>query len=238
MKTLGILETDTLYPDLLDDYRSYGHMFVQFFARLGLPLRYRFYQVQDGELPAHGDCDAYLITGSKAGVYDELAWIAPLQQWIRSAYAHGEKILGVCFGHQILAHSLGGFADRSEKGWGIGLHTTQLDQKPSWLPAETAEMTLIYSHQDQVKQLPPDAMRLTTSTFCEHAAFCIRDQILAFQGHPEFTADYLQRLLPRRENSIGSALLQEKLNNLSEPEDARRAGHWIAAFLQLQPQPA
>ncbi len=232
MKTLGILEVDTLYPDLKVDYLSYGHMFTQLFERLGFSFNYRFFQVQQGQLPADFECDAYLITGSKAGVYDELAWIAPLQEWIKASFERDERIMGICFGHQLLAHTLGGFADKSKKGWGIGLHNTHIENLPVWSEHKQTELTLIYSHQDQVKQLPPQATRIAGSDFCENAAFFIDERVLAFQGHPEFSVDFTQRLLSRRADLIGADKLQQKLDELSPPKDADVVGQWLAKFIQ------
>ena len=231
MKTLGLLETDVLYDDLQADFRSYGTMFTEFFARNGITLNYRFYQVQKGELPQPGDCDAYLITGSKAGVYDDLPWIPPLQSWINSAFTRQEKIIGICFGHQLLAHTLGGFAGRSPKGWGIGVRTERIVQLPVWANASADTLTLIYSHRDQVERLPVNATRIATSDFCENAAFAIDERILAFQGHPEFTPEYTRRLLPRRENCIGTELLRQKLQGLEQPNDSAMVCHWIAHFI-------
>ncbi|MFC3680905.1 glutamine amidotransferase-related protein [Bacterioplanoides pacificum] len=233
MLQLGILETDTLYADLQPDYQSYGHMFAGFFNRLGGQLNYRFYQVQQGELPAPQACDAYLITGSKSGVYDDKPWITALSGWIANAHQGGEKIAGICFGHQILAHSLGGQAGKSEKGWGIGVHTTAVTQHPGWLNDDTSHIRLIYSHQDQVGQLPATAKRLAGSEFCENAAFFIDQRVLAFQGHPEFTAQYLSRLLPRRAQAIGETCYQQGMNTLNQPTDSDRVGRWLLEFFQL-----
>lgn len=233
MIKLGILETDELYQDLLKDYQSYGRMFQHFFDSLGANIHYRFYDIRNGELPQHKDCDAYLITGSKAGVYDELPWIAPLSQWIQQAHQSHEKISGICFGHQIIAHSLGGFAGKSDKGWGIGVHTTQINQHPGWLNDGLSHIRLIYSHQDQVERLPSNATRLASSDFCENAAFFIDQRILAFQGHPEFTPEYLSRLLPRRKINIGEPTYQQGMNTLDQPTDAERIGRWMLEFFQL-----
>ncbi len=233
MKRLGILETDTLYDDLLEDYQSYGKMFQRFFDSLGSRLQYRFYDVQNGELPAPGDCDAYLITGSKAGVYDLFDWIPPLSAWILRAYKHQEKIAGICFGHQILAHSLGGFARKSDKGWGVGVHTTKVINHPGWLNNDLSHIRLIYSHQDQVETLPATAKRLTESEFCKNAAFYIDQRVLAFQGHPEFDAEYLSRLLPRRQDKIGEPTYQQGMSTLEQPTDAERVGRWMLEFFKL-----
>ena len=234
MKTLGFLETDTLYPDLLDDYRSYGNMFRRFFTSLGADLNFRFYQVQQGELPTTpGECDAYLITGSKAGVYEDLLWIPPLRNWVQQAFANGEKMIGICFGHQLLAHSLGGHAARSPKGWGIGVHTTRVVQHPVWVNDDLSHLRLIYSHRDQVEILPQGARRLLSSDFCENAGFYIGNQVLSFQGHPEFTVEFTERLLPRRRDCIGPAVFDQGMATLSQPTEAETAGRWVLGLIRL-----
>lgn len=229
MKTLGLLEADELYPDLVADYRSYGHMFETFLGRLrsGEELEFRYYQIRQGEFPQQGDCDAYLITGSKDGVYEDHEWIQPLGDWIRRAYQNGEKMIGICFGHQMLAHSLGGHAGRCDKGWGIGVRTSQIEYLPDWFSLPANQFRLLYSHRDQVNTLPPKAERLGSCPFCPNAAYSIGQQVLSFQGHPEFTAEYIQRLLPRRENCIGSDVFERGMSTLSIPTDENLIGQWM-----------
>lgn len=235
MYKLGILETDVLYSDLIDEYRSYGTLFKHFFDSLNAPFEYRFFHIQQGEFPTpDDDCDAYLITGSKAGVYDDLPWIAPLKKWIQQSFASKRKMIGVCFGHQILAHSLGGFAAKSSKGWGMGVHETDTQSQPAWLLESSlpAKFSLIYSHQDQVEQLPPLSTRLARSDFCENAAFFIDQRVLAFQGHPEFTPEYSMRLWQRRISIIGEERYQRVLTTLSQATDAALIGQCIIAFIK------
>lgn len=237
MIKLGILEADTLYDDLRGDYGSYGKMFAQLFQRLGYQFEYHFFEVQQGQVPSALACDAYLLTGSKAGVYDDLPWLEPLAEWVKAAFARQEKVAGICFGHQFLAHHLGGQAGLSDKGWGIGLHRTELQSAPEWLNASPSkDLTLLYSHQDQVHQLPPSATRLLRSDFCPNAAFYIDQQVLAFQGHPEFTAEYLTRLLSQRSHQLDAPLLAQKLAEL-QPDpvtDSAVVGHWLAQFFQQE----
>ena len=252
MAKLGLLETDTLYPELLPDYGSYGRMFARFFSELDRDLRYRYYQVQEGELPHRPDeCDAFLITGSKAGVYDNLPWIAPLQSWIRDFHQRGAKIIGICFGHQIVAHSLGGHAAKSGSGWGLGVHRTRWvgPSRPSQTltaagaeansefksesnAEDTAEIRLLYSHQDQVQRLPKGASLLASSDFCPHAAFKIDHRVLCFQGHPEFTPDYSRRLLQRRISAIGEERCRQALATLDQPTDEAEIGRMLLAFIK------
>ena len=230
MTTLGLLETDTLYDDLIPDYGSYGQMFARFFDDLDGNLNYRYYQVKAGELPIDtSECDAYLITGSKAGVYDSDPWISRLQRWIADFHQQNAKLIGICFGHQMIAHSLGGRAAKSTRGWGVGVHTCKLLDPTN--SAEQSELSLLYSHQDQVQTLPPSAQVLASSDFCPYAAFKIDHRVLSFQGHPEFTPKYLQRLLTRRIKAIGEARFAEAMASLTEVTDEAQVGQQILNFV-------
>ncbi len=110
MATLGILECDVLYPDLIDDYTSYGTMLADLLRRFDPNLNIEYFDVHNAELPDQSQCDAYLLTGSKTGVYDDEPWITPLTEWLQSAHRRQERLMGICFGHQMLAHALGGHA--------------------------------------------------------------------------------------------------------------------------------
>jgi len=233
MITLGLLETDTLYDDLQEDYQSYGHMFARFFSALQADMQFRYYAVQQGELPEDlSTCDAWLITGSKAGVYDALPWIASLQAWIKQAYVHNQKLLGVCFGHQLLAHTLGGKAIKHPDGWGIGVHTSDVIYHPDWLTDSYRHINLLYSHQDQVVELPPQAQCLLSSEFCRYAGFIIPERVFTVQGHPEFTPEYLKRLLHRRQTCIGAETFREGMASLDLVTDSDVVGRWMIEFMR------
>ncbi|MBQ0719748.1 MAG: GMP synthase [Gammaproteobacteria bacterium] len=228
MARLGLLETDTLYDELIDEYGSYGKMFAGFFDALGGQLSYRYYQVQAGEFPQHpNECDAYLITGSKAGVYDPLPWIHALQNWIVDFHRQRAPIIGICFGHQIIAHSLGGCAAKSDKGWGLGV----LNCKQTLQGGESS-LRLIHSHQDQVLTLPPTAVRLAGCDFCPNAALAIDNNVLTFQGHPEFSPAYLRRLLEQRKGRIDSEVIERALASLATPTDHEQVGRYLLDFIK------
>ena len=142
-------------------------------------------------------------------------------------------MIGICFGHQMLAHSLGGHAAKSPKGWGVGNHMTHIEHRPLWMNDDAAHYQLIYSHQDQVEQLPPGARRLAGSDFCENASWFLGDQILTFQGHPEFTPASFRRLLERRRTNVGSELLDGALNTIEHPNDSERIARWMLEFIHL-----
>lgn len=239
MFTLGILQADQLYPDLVDDYQSYGHMFAASFEKLSQqdslvePIEIRFYQIQQGQYPQSFDeCDGYLLTGSKSGVYDNQPWIAPLKQWLIGAYQAKVKLLGICFGHQMLAHSLGGLAAKSDKGWGVGVRTVQMQSYPTWLSDCPSEFSLIYSHKDQVQSLPPEARCLAGDDFCPNAAFYIEQQVLAIQGHPEFDAEFTRRLLGRRQDVIGQPTFDHAMQSLNKSNDSEMLIRCMMEFLR------
>ena len=230
--TIGILDCDVIADELIDDFVSYPLMFQQLFNRLEpseVAVRYEAFHVCGGSLPGAADaCDAYLITGSKTGVYDDEAWLPPLRRFLQNAFAAGIPLVGICFGHQILADSLGGRAEKSEKGWGIGAmtHSQQntfidIDQMP-------AHLTLLYSHQDQVTELPNDAQILYGSAFCNVGAYRIGKQVLSFQGHPEFTHEYSRRLMTLRQARYPANVFKEGLLSLDQATDEL----WVAQLMR------
>jgi GMP synthase-like glutamine amidotransferase len=237
---LGILDCDDLSPELRGDYHCYTCMFKTLFLpyfQSGAPFEscsidYRRYDVQNGKLPADTrECDAYLITGSKTGVYDDKPWIAALKLFIQQAYEQEIKLVGLCFGHQILADALGGKAEKSSKGWGIGAMTSQLVEQTDWMPEKLETLCLLYSHQDQVTCLPPKAKVIYSSDFCEFSAFYIPKCVLAFQGHPEFTVDYSHRLMFIRQARYAEGQYKLAIESLEQPLHSDILGRWIINFL-------
>jgi GMP synthase-like glutamine amidotransferase len=111
------------------------------------------FDVRERHLPRSvSACEAYVITGSSAGVYDDLPWIKDLMAFLRSARG-ASKLIGICFGHQAMAQAFGGAAVKSPKGWGIGLHRYELPVRPHWMD-DAAAVAVPASHQDQVVALP------------------------------------------------------------------------------------
>lgn len=238
MRTLGLLEVDVLDQDLIGDYGSYGQMTARLFDELQSGLTYRYYQVQQGEFPQSADeCDAYLITGSRVGAYDDLPWLAGLQDWIRAFHHARAKLIGICFGHQIIAQALGGRVEKSSRGWGLGFRKLALNADPlsarePALGAMSDHLGMLYSHQDQVVLPPPEATVFAGDEFCPNGAMLIADRVISFQGHPEFTPDYLKRLMIMRRDRYPEPLYDAALNDIERETDRLLVGQWLLNFIR------
>ncbi len=228
-----ILETDVLRPELTAQYQGYGRMFEQLFSRQPIAAEFRVYNVMNGDSPADDErFDAYLVTGSKADSFGTDPWIQTLKAYLLTLYERGEKLLGVCFGHQLLALTLGGKAERAEKGWGVGVHRYSLAAHAPWMDPEVSELTLLISHQDQVTELPEGATVIASSDFCPNAAYHIRDQVLCFQGHPEFVHDYSRALLDARQDYLGDEVYHKAIASLATEHQGDLVGEWMLRFVQ------
>ena len=158
---LAILETGRPPGNLADEFGDYPAMFARL---LGPGFEIESFDVAGGRAArARRRIDAYLITGSPAGVYDPLPWIEPLQEFIRAA--EDSKMVGICFGHQVMAEALGGHVEKSDKGWGAGLH--RYDDRPRASRGWTAptRSPIPASHQDQVVVQPPNTEVVAASDF-------------------------------------------------------------------------
>jgi GMP synthase (glutamine-hydrolysing) len=230
---LGILRTDTVRPEWSGRFGEYPDMFIRLLGGLDPDIDFRVYHVEAGEYPADIDeVDAYLITGSKFGVYDDEPWIHRLADFVRALHARGKKVVGVCFGHQMVAHALGGRAGKSDRGWGVGLHRHSFHTRPDWFDDGDPEFRVLVSHQDQVEALPPGMQVLAGSDFCPMAVCQLGDSILTFQGHPEFEPDYAREIMQLRREMIGEDTYRRGMDSLSEAPEAERMGRWILAFLK------
>ena len=230
---IAILEAGRTNPDMPAEFQHYPDMFKTLFA--GQPnsdaFQFSIVPVIDDVFPQSADYyDGYLLTGSAYGVYDDAPFIPILIKLIRDIFTAGKPLVGVCFGHQIVAHALGGHAAKFDGGWGVGTMPIKIVGKADWIPPDIEQLDLIHMHQDQVTALPPDAVRLAKSEFCQNAAFTIGKQVFALQGHPEFTPAYTNALIDIREDIIGKERAATARISLQKPHDGHQVGNWILDF--------
>ncbi len=236
MKTIGILQTGKNHEELVGQYGTYAEMLEALINAEEMLFEFKKFEILDDEFPqSHLDCDGWIITGSKHGVYEDLPWIKRLSQLINDIYHTGRPLLGVCFGHQIIAQALGGHVEKSKKGWGLGLHTYRIDNKSDFMANLTEQITLNICHQDQVIRPPKGSVVYAQSDFCECAGFFIEDKVLTMQAHPEFLVDFTKELLNFRSEDSGGYIPQEivdrAINGLEAKPDSEES-HQFAKTIQ------
>ncbi|MBV1864080.1 MAG: type 1 glutamine amidotransferase [Rhodobacteraceae bacterium] len=190
---IGILQTGRSPEMLVDDFGDYDQMFTDMLEGRG--FAFETFKVLDNEFPANvSDADGWLITGSRFGTYEGHDWIAPLETLIRAIYKANLPLIGVCFGHQIIAQALGGKVEKYSGGWSIGPVEYRMH--------DGASLPLHAWHQDQVVEKPAMARTLASTDFCEHAVLAYGDKILTMQPHPEFGSGFVQGLIEKRGKGV------------------------------------
>jgi GMP synthase-like glutamine amidotransferase len=230
---IGILKTDAVREEWVRRFGEYPDMFRELLREGDENLEFEVYDVRHGEYPEDIDeVDAYLITGSRHSVYDDLPWIPPLLEFIRELHRRRKKTLGICFGHQAVAHALGGLTEKADAGWGVGLHRHRFRERPSWFDDGELEFPILVTHQDQVTRNAEGARVLASSDFCPNAVCQIGDHMLTFQGHPEFLNDYQREIIRFRRDLLGEDTYRRGLESLEQQPARQRMITWLMNFLR------
>jgi GMP synthase-like glutamine amidotransferase len=220
---IGILQTGLAPEALAPEMGDYPDMFARLLEGHG--FTFRTYKVVDGEFPKGvADCQGWLITGSRHGVYEDHPWIPPLEQFIRDCFTAHVPVVGICFGHQIVAQAMGGKVERFASGWAVG--ATDYDFAGE-------KLTLNAWHRDQVVQAPPGAKVIASNDFCANAALLYDDRALTVQAHPEFRPAFVDGLMKTRgKGLVPDEVMAAAATRLADPlQDKTMAGR-IAAFFK------
>lgn len=220
---IGILQTGLAPEALAADMGDYPDMFARLLAGQG--FTFDTYRVVDMQFPANvHEAEGWLITGSRHGAYEDHPFIAPLEDFIRKVYAAAVPLVGVCFGHQIIAQALGGRVEKFKGGWAVG--ATDYD-----FGGET--LTLNAWHQDQVTKLPAAARVVASNDFCANAALIYDDRAFSVQAHPEFRAEFVDGLMKTRgKGVVPDDLMAEAATRLTVPIDDGAIASKIAKFFK------
>jgi len=192
---VGIIETWKELPEVERVFGTPAQSIQRYFdGQKG--LSFVAVPASDGcPIPRRQDCDAFLITGSEHSVYNPLAWIPPMKDFVGEVLEYDIRLFGVCFGHQLMALEEGGTVEKSPKGRGIGIHQHDLTETGKRLLPGLDSIRLMAAHQDQVILPPPNARLLATSPFCQYAVFAYGTSGLSVQGHPEITQDFEYQII-------------------------------------------
>lgn len=217
---IGLLQTGDAPAEIIPDTGDYPDMFMRLLADRG--FTFRTWRVLDMDFPTDvHQADGWLITGSKFGVYEDHAFLPPLRTFIRDSYAARVPMVGVCFGHQIIAQALGGVVEKFDGGWSIGRTEYRFGHET---------LTLNAWHQDQVTTRPEGAAVIGQSDFCANAALIYDDRALTVQAHPEFDDTVIRGLLTSREDVVPADDLDRARRALGQSNDAARIATQIADF--------
>lgn len=234
---IGILQTDSVRDEFQPRFGDYPAMFTRVLTHAAntrsppIKLTIHTIDVRNEPLPAQADCDGYVITGSKHSAYEDLPWIPPLIEFLKKAIQAQRKIVGICFGHQLIAHYFGGETRPAEAGWAVGVQQTRMLKKAPWMSPARESVGLLSSHKDQVSRLPPGAELIASTPFCPISGYVIGDEVLALQGHPEFVKDYSASLMDMRRELLGDETHHKGVQSLAEDTDEDVVAHWILNFI-------
>ncbi|KAK4491183.1 hypothetical protein RD792_001914 [Penstemon davidsonii] len=184
-------------------YGGYYGVFVEMLKEEG--EKWDVFKVAKGEFPSDdeiGEYEGFVITGSCNDAHGNDLWITRLLLLLNKLDSMKKKILGICFGHQILGRAIGGKIGRARAGWDIGI--TQVNLQPSniftSLKIMPTSLSIIECHRDEVWELPPKAEVLAWSNKTGVEMFKYGDHLMGIQGHPEYTTDILLHLIDRLYN--------------------------------------
>ncbi|SLN31951.1 GMP synthase [glutamine-hydrolyzing] [Aquimixticola soesokkakensis] len=228
---IGILQCGHTPEAVARLHGDFDVMFQTLFA--GEAFDWQVFNIVDMDFPSGPEAaDAWLLTGSRHGAYEDHAFIPPLEQLIRDIHASGKRMLGICFGHQIVAQALGGRVEKFAGGWSVGRTAYEFEG--------LGEVQLNAWHQDQVVALPQGARVIGRNDFCANAALVYGDSILTVQAHPEFSTAIIGDYLAARgdDPAYPEAIITAARATQDAPVDGDKIAQLMAQFLTQERAPA
>ncbi len=190
------------------------------------------FYASENEFPGNaGNYDGYMLTGSPASVHDGFDWIARLQDLIVEADHQNKRIVGSCFGHQLVAKTFGGSVGRNEGGWVIGNYRLNILREFHWMRPHLETTNLYHFNKERVTRLPDGAVSFAHSDEYDDYAYTLGDNIMCVQGHPEQPTRAMNNFLESVKPSMSADEIElaRKMIHHGEP-DAEIWGQWMMHF--------
>jgi GMP synthase-like glutamine amidotransferase len=228
----AILKCDEVLEVFRPPFTDYSNMIQNMFAAVDDSIEFEIFDCQAGQYPDQpGAYDFFITTGSRAGAYEDHPWIKPLIEFVKRLEREKIKLIGICFGHQIIAEALGGKVEKSDKGWGVGIASNSIVNTPAWMVPAKTELNILVSHQDQITQLPEQARVIAQSEFCPYFFIQWSDHFISVQGHPEWQPEYSKALMMHRRGIIPAATIDTALESLAVKPDNELFTQWMLNFI-------
>ena len=192
------------------------------------------YKAHLGELPKQIDTSClYLITGSRYSAYEDQEWIHQLTAFVRQLFARKAPLLGICFGHQLIAQALGGKVSKAMVGWGAGVQEYKVANSSGAPSMPVANFSSLVQHQDQVEQMPPDSSCLAGNDFCPLGVLQYHQApILSLQCHPEFSKELAREIINARFEAMSRATSEHALASLEQEVNVQPFSNWALDYLE------
>ena len=230
---IGILLTDHVMDELIEKHGDMDDFYKYIFKKVDPTIELEIFDVVEGIYPNNiNDCEGYLITGSRFSVYDQIDWIIKLKEFVKELDLIKKPLIGVCFGHQLIAQVLGGEAKEAKSGWTVGNQIYNLLEDIPWIKEEVNSFKLLHSHKDQVSKLPDNAILIASTENVPIAMYTIGSHIFSHQGHPEFKPEYVLDVAKTRREALGEEVYLKALDSLTSqiPDNEIIAKCWINFF--------
>jgi len=232
MMNVAILRCDDVLEKFQPQFGHYPEMIRQMLQLPDHRFDFTDFDCQLGDFPEDLDgYDFYITTGSKTGVYEDKPWIRQLIHFVRQLDRQRKKLIGICFGHQVMAMACHGKVEKSNRGWGIGVAANRVVATPDWMQETKPDLNILVSHQDQITALPKGALVIAESNFCPYFMVQWNDHFLSIQGHPEWTNAYARALINERKAIIDPKRIAIGLASLTIEPDNRLCARWIMNFI-------
>ncbi len=228
---VAILQCDNVLDKFQKDFGNYPQMITDLLSSVEDELEIETFDVQKGKYPDNIDeWNLFITTGSKASVNDNEIWIKDLIEFTKLLDKSKKKLIGICFGHQLIALARGGTVVNDSEGWGIGISSNQILIQPDWMVNRPDELNLIVSHQDQIHLLPKGGKVIAESRFCPFFMIQWGEHMLSVQGHPEWNRSYSKALINDRRKIIPQSRIEQGLASLDKKPDNQQFAKWIIHF--------